>query len=73
MNNSEAIAKCLIAERFNATELSEALEITRQSALMLIRRIDRNRLRNELSGACRAGRGVRTVLSLRGSSLGGKL
>lgn len=45
----EQTACLLIAERFNVTELAEALEVTRQSALAIMRRIDRNRLRKRLS------------------------
>lgn len=44
----EQTACLLIAERFNATELAEALETNRQSALAIMRRIDRNRLRKRL-------------------------
>lgn len=47
----EEIACLLIAEGYNATELAEALEVTRQSALAIMRRIDRNRLRKRLSMA----------------------
>lgn len=45
----EQTACLLIAERFNVTELAEALEVTRQSALEIMRRIDRKRLRKRLS------------------------
>lgn len=44
----EQTACLLIAERFNATELAEALETSRQSALAIMRRIDQNRLRKRL-------------------------
>lgn len=47
----EQIACLLMAERFNATELAESLEVTRQSALAIMRTIDRNRLRKRLSTA----------------------
>lgn len=45
----EEIACLLVAEGYNATELAEALEVTRQSAISIMRRIDRNRLRKRLS------------------------
>lgn len=45
----EEIACLLVAEGYSATELADALEVTRQSALVIIRRIDRNRLRKRLS------------------------
>lgn len=50
----EQTACLLIAERFNATELAEALQTTRQSALAIMQRIDRSRLRKRLSMASAA-------------------
>lgn len=70
MNNREA-AECLLREGCNATEIAEALEITRQSALAIIRTIDRSRLRSELFAARAASRSTgRTLLTL-GSHMGG--
>lgn len=48
MNSREKEALCLVGERFNANELAEALQVTRQSALAIMRRIDRKRLRKLL-------------------------
>lgn len=52
----EEIACLLVAEGYNATELAEALQMTRQSAMSIMRRIDRNRLRKRLSAASVASR-----------------
>lgn len=49
MNANYEIAQCLLAERCNANEIAEACQITRQSALSIIRRIDQKRLRKLLS------------------------
>lgn len=57
MNNHEA-AECLLSERCNATEIAEALEITRQSALAIIRTIDRKRLRRSIFAASGAYRSM---------------
>lgn len=43
MTNLEQ-AKCLLAHGYNASEIAEALQMHRESALALIRRIDRARL-----------------------------
>lgn len=60
MTNNQRIAECLLSERCNASEIAEALEITRQSALSIIRTIDRKRLRRLLS----AGRIASTWMGL---------
>lgn len=52
------IATCLMREGFNATELAEALQVTRQSALHLMRTIDRSRLRRLIFRASGASRSM---------------
>lgn len=65
----EELAKCLIREGYNASELAEALEVTRQSALAIMNRIDRSRLRSELSAASRAAKSTgRVLLTLGGNT-----
>lgn len=66
------IASCLLENRCNANEIAEHCQITRQSALALMNRIDRSRLRSELSAASRAARSTdRGLLTLGGITRSG--
>lgn len=46
----EEIACLLVAEGYSATELADALETNRQSALAIMRKIDRERIAEKLRG-----------------------
>jgi len=39
MNTNQEAAKCLLSHGYNAAELAEALQVTRQSALAIMRTI----------------------------------
>lgn len=65
MNTNYEIAQCLLAERCNANEIAEACQITRQSALSIIRRIDQKRLRKSLSTASAASTWMADELRMR--------